>query len=170
MFSTAKLIETLIKFLIAVHILVIVLIALPNTIFHNHLPSFLLGYANQIGIRNSWNMFAPDPAPEQKLQLQYFDDFKNPEPLESIEVPQGKLYGVSAIRKFYMYNYFLASDERIFNELEPVLCAHKNSKGHWTLKTWGKFDRQQFALSRDMLMDCSGTGHVKSQAEPKKQD
>lgn len=142
----------------------ITVISIPNTIFYHKLPSILVGYTNQVGLRNSWNMFAPEPAPEQKLELLYFADSKKPStPTEVIEEPSAPLYNLSRIRHFYIYNYFLASDERIFKELEPVACRGR-STGHWTLKTWAKLDRKNWALTRDILLSCQepdaqGRGH-----------
>lgn len=151
--SFKKCIEILVCAWIVVHMVVICVIPLPNTIFYHSMPQFILKYANQLGIHNSWNMFAPDPSPEIKMRLAYFKDQKQTQPQQLIEHPKGKLYGLSAIREFYMVNYFLASDERIFREMEPVLCANL-SQGYWSLKTWGKFDRKNFGLSRDMVLDC----------------
>ncbi len=160
--SVKKAGELLVCTLIAVHMATIFIISIPNTIFYHKLPKLVLDYTNQMGLRNSWNMFAPDPAPEQKIELQYFTNLKSP-PEIVIEQPEGTLYSLSRIRRFYVYNYFLASDERIFKELEPVACRGKTG-GYWTLKTWAKLDRKNYVLTRDMMLDCSSedSGRVKN--------
>lgn len=137
---------------LVMHLLLISLAPLPQSVFYQSLPKVFILYLNQLGLNNPWNMFAPDPSVEQKISLAYFPTKKATEPTYVKEQPEGKLYGLSPIRSFYMLNYFMANDQRIFKELGPLVCRGVSS-GYWELKTWIKV-QDDFQMTRDMVLDC----------------
>lgn len=139
--------------LVYVHMILIIIAPFNKSILYRSIPEPLIKYLNQIGLNNPWNMFSPDPIPQQKIELTYFKNKTDKKPEVIIEEPKDEsLYGLSRIRQFYLYNFFAQREKRIYKELGPMLCKNK-SQGQWilTVKT-GRADVYNIADER--VMDC----------------
>lgn len=139
--------------LICVHAVLIVIAPFQQSLIYRSLPKPFILYLNQSGLNNSWNMFAPDPIPQQKLILSYYANKDDAKPEITIEEPRnGTLYGLRNIRNYYIYHYFFKSEERIYNQLTTVLCKDK-SVGQWRTTTVVHKEHKDYVVD-ERVLDC----------------
>jgi hypothetical protein len=109
---------------VSVHLVAILL--LPNTHSYavRHLPSWLIQYANQIGINTTWNFFSPDPAHIMYYEYQIFFKDEKAEPIVGFIPPQKEQVVVESSdrRMLYAMRFLLLDQRRIERILIPYLC------------------------------------------------
>jgi len=106
------------------HLVAIVL--LPNTDSYavRNLPSWLIQYANQIGINTTWNFFSPEPAHTMYYEYQIFFKNEDAEPFIGFIPPQKEQVVVESSdrRLLYAMRFLLLDQRRIERVLIPFLC------------------------------------------------
>jgi len=110
---------------IGLHLIVILILPNVNSYAARHwMPTFLISYANQVGLNSTWNFFSPEPAHTMYYEYQIFLNDDSVDPVIGFIPPQKKdvVTHSSDRRMLYAMRYFLLDSRRVERILIPFLC------------------------------------------------